>query len=612
MWGLEVGLKVYGEELSFICGAIRGRSEQARSLTEIGVGAFIVDMQSVTFAKMLRALERMVLVMVVGGLMVGKAMGQGPELRRGESGVTQLYVKGKPMLVLGGELGNSTASDLKVMEGVWGKLKGMNLNTVLVPVYWDRVEPVEGKFDWSLVRGAIEGARRHEMKVVLLWFGSWKNSMSCYAPGWVKRDEGRFPRVRKRNGEAEEIVSPFSREALEADARAFGEMMKWVKGFDERENTVVMVQVENEVGMIPEARDHSELAEAAWRGAVPSELIDGLMKGVMGPEVQGLWEKAGKRSGSWAEVFGESAWGDEVFTAWSLAKYVEEVAARGKREYGLPMFVNAALMRPGYEPGRYPGGGPLPHLMEVWKLAAPSVDMLCPDVYFPNFSEWVGKYRRGGNGMFVPEMAASWRVGGNAVVAIGKYGSMGVAPFAIEDQEGEKGDIIGGLYGVLRGMEGLVLEKQAEGKGGVTGMGPEVGFGWEVSKEPARAELGGVVFEGRFDAGGVVTEEGTTVLPTLGAHRWDAPAGTPRGGVMIVQVGEEEFVLVGMGVVVTFAPKDGKGKVGIEWVQEGRFEEGKWVGGRWLNGDQTHQGRHVHLYDGAWRVQRVKVYRYGG
>ena len=531
-----------------------------------------------------------------------------PELRK-VGDVTQLYVGGEPFLALGGELGNSTASDLAVLDGALGKCQRMNVNTVMLPVYWDLIEPDEGKFDFALVQGAIDRARARNLRLVLLWFGSWKNSMSCYAPGWVKRDTGRFERVKQSSGDTLEIISPESTSANQADARAFSRLMQWIREYDSMQRTVVMVQVENEIGLIPEPRDHSDKSEQAYRREVPEKLLTLAAKGELGPEVGKLWEQAGRKSqGTWSEVFGSDPEGEEVFSAWQFANYVEQVASAGKREYPLPMFANAALIRPGYRPNQYPSGGPLPHLMEVWRAGAPSLDMICPDIYFPNFMEWCEKYVRNDKPLFVPEMAPSTRASGNAVYAVAHFGAIGVGPFSIENVADEKARLITNCYGMLSGMSDLILKARQNGT--VIGLSPQVGFDWATDEQPQRGELGGIVFDAQFDhppgKGGV----DLTTLPTFGPGRWEAPPGAPLGSAMILQLAPDEFAILGMGVTITFAPADGNGKVGIDQVQEGRFVDGSWVGGRWLNGDETHQGRHVHLYDGRWTVQRVKLYCY--
>jgi beta-galactosidase GanA len=524
--------------------------------------------------------------------------------------VTQLYVDNKPFLALGGELGNSTASDLDVLESALARCGQMNLNTVMLPVYWDLIEPEDGKFDFSLVRGAIDRARHHGLHLVYLWFGTWKNSMSCYAPPWVKRDTARFERVKRSSGQTMEIISPESTAANDADARAFSSLMRWTKDYDDKEQTVIMVQVENEVGMIPEPRDHSEKSESAYKSAVPGTLLSLAQRGELGPEVTALWERAGRKTaGTWSEIFGPGPQGDEIFSAWQFANYVEKVTVAGKREYPLPMYANAALIRPGYLPGEYPSAGPLPHLLEVWRAGAPSLDMICPDIYFPNFMEWCGRYVRNGNPLFIPEMAASARAPANALYAAAQFGAIGFGPFSIENVGPERAQQIADGYSLLAGLSGIILNCQQNGK--AIGLSPQVAFDWTIDEQPQRGELGGIIFEARFDKPAAVGDAPTTVLPTLGAGRWEAPPGIPQGAAMILQLSAEEFAIAGMGVTITFAPGDGKGRVGIEHVQEGRYaKDGTWVGARWLNGDETHQGRHVHLGDDAWTVQRVKLYGY--
>ncbi len=213
-----------------------------------------------------------------------------PQLRTANQ-VTQLYVDDKPFLALGGEVGNSTASDLSVLETAFQKCQRMNLNTVMLPVYWNLIEPEEGKFDFTLVQGAIDRARSHDLHLVYLWFGTWKNSMSCYAPGWVKRDTARFEQVKQADGEIEEIITPESAAANEADAQAFAKLMRWTKDYDSRKQTVIMAQVENEIGMIPDPRDHSERSDATYKSKVP-RMLQLAAKGKLGPEVEALLGKS--------------------------------------------------------------------------------------------------------------------------------------------------------------------------------------------------------------------------------------------------------------------------------------------------------------------------------
>src|SRR5512139_1021986 len=378
-------------------------------------------------------------VMALGapaGVFVAARAGQDaavPRLvRQGSS--TQLMDDGAPFLILGGELGNSSG-EADYLRPFWPAMQALKLNTLLAPVYWDLTEPEEGRFDFSQVDGLIRDARAHHVRLVLLWFASWKNSMSCYAPAWVKTDTRRFPRARDSSGRSLEILSPFAAQNRQADARAFAALMRHLHELDNEHHTVIMVQVENEIGMIPEARDRSPAADELFAKPVPSALVEYLRRldTELAPELRALWAAQGRKSaGTWEQVFGPGPAAEEIFMAWHFADYVQAVASAGKAEHPLPMFVNAALIRPGYLPGQYPSGGPLPHLIDVWRAAAPSIDFLAPDVYFPNVVEWTAKYVRSGNPLFIPEARLSSQSGVQALYAVGAHGAMGFSPFAIE------------------------------------------------------------------------------------------------------------------------------------------------------------------------------------
>lgn len=514
-----------------------------------------------------------------------------PQFRQ-QGEATQLLVHGKPFLMLAGELGNSSASSAAYMTTAWPKLRTMGLNTVLMPVSWELIEPREGAFDFALVDELLAAARTHDLKIVVLWFGTWKNSMSCYAPLWVKTDQKRFPRARTSDGKAVEIVTPLSDHCRESDARAFAALLKHLRATDGTQNTVVMVQVENEIGMIPEARDHSPEAEQAFRQQVPAGLMTYLLKNAtsLTDVMQKAWGNAGhKTSGTWEEVFGAGTATEEIFMAWHFAVYTDAVAAAGKKEYPLPMYVNAALIRPNYRPGQYPSAGPLPHLMDVWKAGAPQIDMLSPDIYFPNFAEWLGKFDRAGNAMFVPEVDRK-QSAANAFYAIGKHNAMGYSPFSIESVEDPLHSQFTGAYGVLRQLAPLILTHQ--GKGTMTGVL------LDSTAQVAEFTLGDYVFTVKHEA----------TWPYAPRVQGD----TPRYGGMIIMIARDEFYVAGTGMLVTFRPASGDPHdvAGIGSIEEGTFSEGQWVAGRRLNGDEDHQGRHLWLPAPGYGIQRVKLYTY--
>ena len=491
--------------------------------------------------------------------------------RRGAT--DQLIVDGEPFLILGGELGNSSASSREYMGPHWRILRDMRLNTVLAPIYWDLVEPKEGAFDFSSVDWLIEDARAHDMRLVLLWFGTWKNSMSSYAPSWVKRDTSRFPRTLDAEGRALEIISVFSGGARDADARAFAALMQHLKRIDGERHTVIMVQVENEVGFLPLAREYGPEADAAFARPVPHEL-----------------DPSGR---SWRETFRDEA--EERFMAWHYARFVQAVAAAGKAEYDLPMFVNGAQRRPGVVPGDYPSGGPLAHLAKEWQLGAPSVDFIAPDIYFPNFAGIVDGYAAAGvSPIFVPEAnrPSDKALTGNALRSIGRHKAIGFSPFAIEDASTGDAARIAGLYAMLRQLAPEILAAQAKDR--IAGIGNPVSFEGGAELAPIEVALGPVKFTA------------TTIDP------W-----TPRDaqgpvshGALLIWLGGEDYLAAGQGVTFTVGPVEGEGRMGLDFVEEGTFVEGEWLAGRRLNGDQTHQGRHVRLPPGEFGIQRLRLYRY--
>ncbi len=334
---------------------------------------------TMTSANKLLTLALTVLAMTAASAAPAKRVAPPILQLRQEHGATQLIVDGKPFLAIGGELNNSSASSTAFMKPIWPKLAAMKFNTVILPAYWELIEPQEGKFDFRSVDVLIENARKNNMRVVLLWFGSWKNSMSSYVPAWVKRDQQRFPRAMNASGKSIELLSALSEANLEADTRAFVALMNHVRAVDGARHTVIMVQPENEVGMVEEAREHSPAANAAYAAAVPAGLTDYLAKhkDTLVPALKAAWEAHGSKVGaSWEDTFGPGIATEELFDAWTQALYTGKVAAAGKAVYRLPMYANAALIRPGWLPGQYVSGGPLPHLIDVWRAAPPSLDLL--------------------------------------------------------------------------------------------------------------------------------------------------------------------------------------------------------------------------------------------
>ena len=310
--------------------------------------------------------------------------------------VVQLIVEDKPFIMISGELHNSTSSSVNYLSSVWPKIKKMNLNSVIASVSWEQFEPEEGVYDFTLVDELIKRARENKLKLCLIWFASWKNGQSSYVPLWVKKDTRRFFRVKTKEGQNIETISPFCDEALKSDAKAFAVLMKHIKEVD-FDHTVIMVQPENEVGIFQDI-DYNELALQKFEEEVPSQLLSYLKinKDGLKEAVRSVWKVHGfKTTGSWKEVFGDNPYSREFLMAWQYATYINEVVKAGKNEYPLPMFVNAWIVQHDKElPGDYPNGGPVSRVMDIYKAAAPDIDVLCPDIYLPNFKEIVAMYHR--------------------------------------------------------------------------------------------------------------------------------------------------------------------------------------------------------------------------
>jgi beta-galactosidase GanA len=515
---------------------------------------------------------------------------------RGQS--TQLIVDGNPFLILGGELSNSAASSAAHMAPVWPRLNAMHLNTVLAPVSWQLIEPKEGQFDFSSVDALLSGARRNQLRLVLLWFGAWKNSMSSYAPSWVRRDQARFPRAQRPNGSGEEILSAFSTEVLAADRKAFVALLRHLKAVDARTRTVLMVQVENEIGMLPAPRDHGPLAEYAYWAPVAADLTSYLSEHRAGlvPSLRERWERNGARmSGNWEQVFGPGPATEEIFTGWYYARYVQALTEAGKAAYALPMYTNVALNRPGKAPGDYPSGGPLPHLVDVWKAGAPSLDLLAPDIYFRNFTAIVANYDRPDNALFIPEQgrASMGELTANALFALGEHKSIGYSPFAVDEASDRDADSLAQAYALLAALSPDILKAQAARR--IRGAKPAVVYDGTVDVRAQKLDLGSYRFSVDF-------------IDPWSPREMQRPE---EHGVMIIQTGPEDYLVVGKGAVLTFTPLgEGPPTAGIDAAWEQVLQDDRLVRRRLLNGDETHQGRHIRLPPDRFSVQRIRLYRY--
>ncbi|GGK12232.1 beta-galactosidase [Yeosuana aromativorans] len=474
---------------------------------------------------------------------------------------TQLVVNGQPYLMIAGELHNSSASTTEYMKPLFPKLKAMNLNTVFVSVAWEQFEPKEGVFDYTLVNAIIDNAKENHLKVCLLWFASWKNGESSYAPMWVKKDTKRFFRVKTKEGKAIETLSPFCEATKIADAKAFTQLMKHIKEYD-TDQTVILMQPENEVGMFQDI-DYNKVALDLFEKEVPKALMTYLKenKKQLDTYVSNAWSKSNfKTSGTWKEIFGDTPEAKAFFTTWQYATYINFVAKSGRGQYNLPMMVNAWIVqKPDDLPGVYPNGGPVSRVMDIWKAAAPNIDVQSPDIYLPNFKEIVARYHRDDNPLLIPESTAQM---GRAYYAFGAHDAICFSPFGIEDASDDF--VFKKAYGVLNEIQHYILKYQGTGN------------------MKAVLKEGNETYEDLY--------MGDYKIKVM----YEKP-NEPSFGI-VIQTDANEFLIIGMNLSVYFYSEKRDTTAYIGQVFEGRFENGAWVTTRMLNGDETFHNSRLRVF----------------
>lgn len=527
-----------------------------------------------------------------------------PHLQK-QGTATRMVVDGKPFLMVGGQLYNSSSMGFAYMRPIWKRMVEYNLNTVIAASSWELVEPEEDVFDFALVDSAILGARKEGLKLAIIWFASWKNGGSGHTPPWIKLDRERFPLAEGESGDMRNALSTFYEENCNADAKAFSALMKHIKEIDGEHHTVLMMQVENEMGLTGTKRDFSEVANQAFNGPVPSELMDYIVenKATLHPGVLEAWEKQGfRQNGTWEEVFGKGVlkddWKDlsylteELFMAWHYAKYVGKVATAGKAEYNIPMYVNAWIKQPGrsgHAPGNYPCGGPTPHVFEVWRAGAPAIDFFGPDLYtVDEFRYTTEQYTRAGNPLFMPETIG---YAARAFYAYGKHSAMGYCPFGVNGKE-EGPDYLDmsdfqDVYRIIRQMEPVILEYQ--GTENISGLLAD------KSTLMDSVMIGGYMFKG--SAYKERQDWASLGLPMDAINA--EPPSYDIGGAMIICIGPGEFYLAGKNMNISIP---GAGELGLE---DGEFVDGQWVTGRHLNGDE---GR-ISFRPDKSKIYKVRLYK---
>jgi len=473
-----------------------------------------------------------------------------------------LLVDGAPYLILGAQVNNSSAWPA-MLPKVWPAIRDIHANTVEIPVYWEQFEPQPGRFDTSVVDMLLAQARENRVRLVLLWFGTYKNGSDHYMPLWLKQTPGRHLHITGSNGRLVDSPSPYSKENLESDKRAFAAFMRHLKAADPQ-HTVIMVQVENEPGSWGSVRDFSPGAQKLFESPVPPALL------------KALGQQSPSPNANWQEVFGSDA--DEFFHAWSVAKYVGQVAAAGGAEYPLPLYTNAALrdpLKPG-PPGSYESGGPTDNVLHIWKAAAPALELLAPDIYMndsPRYLKILELYRRPDNALFVPETGSGPMYARYFFSALG-HQAIGFAPFGID------------YTGARVTPESLA----------------PFALNYKLVA-PMMREIARLNFEGKLQA---VAEEKDKPTQTLDFGAWTAtvsygippfgagrnPRGNPEptGRVLIAKLSENQFLVAGYFCRVDFQPAGSEKPREYLRVEEGAYDNGTFKPIRIWNGDQTDWG----------------------
>jgi len=496
-----------------------------------------------------------------------------PELPRvvTRDGRSALFVDGAPFLMLGAQANNSSNYPAALPK-VWPVLERLNANTLEIPVAWEQIEPVEGKFDFSYLDALLKGAREHDLRLVLLWFGAWKNTSPNYAPDWVRTDNARFPRMRTRDGKAHYALSPHARTTLDADKRAFVALMQRLKAIDPQ-NTVIMVQVENETGSYTSPRDFSPEAERLFAQPIPAPLA----------------AKTGK-SGTWTQAFGKLA--DTAFNAWYVARYVDEVAAAGQAVKNLPMYANAALSDPfGLAVSGGASGGPDWPVIEIWRAGAPHLALVAPDIYNRDpkaYAKYLDHYARPDNPLLIPETGSAADYARFLWPVLGK-GGIGFSPFGF-DATGYSNYPLG-----AKQIDDATIEAFAAKYRLLAPMArtwARIAFEhpvWGVAKMDDAADqsfsFGRWKITAQYDLWRFGEREWTWIKTDPSPTK-----GQPVGGALVAQLGPDQFLLTGTDVRLRLTDANGGNGMMLR-VEEGHFDaQGNWVFERVWNGDQTDYG----------------------
>ncbi|MBP3655077.1 MAG: DUF5597 domain-containing protein [Clostridia bacterium] len=505
---------------------------------------------------------------------------------------------GNPILPLGLQTHNSSTGDPSMLEREIAAVKAYHGNLLEAPIYWFRTEPQEGSFCFDDADDLIRRCRENGLYLVLLWFGASKNGHPNYVPEWVKLRPDLYRVARGRDGGHVASLSPVCEATQQADSRAFAALMAHLREADGDTRTVIAVQVENEMGLANTDFDYSDETLALYRQDVPA-CLDGI-----------VLEDCGVMPGgsSWRSRFGRHA--HEAFMAWAHARYMNAVAMAGRAQYDIPVFTNVMLGEQGYEEAGacYNSGAAVGRVLDIYKAAAPDIDLLCPDMYVPDRERYrrvTGLYARNDNPLFIPESPIMGEANAmNMMEAFADYGCIGMACFGGASALDAGGSLLPEAVHVAQSMKAVMgvapLLIRWRGTGRVHALVQQE----FMDKQYLRLDRYHI--EAKFiSAGGGRWGLGSRINTR---DPQNADVLTARGRALLIQTDEDEFFLSGCGVKVDFRRRPDplvedpwpllqsrqSGTLNFLSVEEGHFEGDRWVCDRCRNGDESNFELFVH------------------
>ena len=493
----------------------------------------------------------------------------------GKDGHFHLEVDGKPFFVLAAQMHNSSAFP-STLPTFWETAARLHVNTVQAPVYWETFEPSPDHYDFSTVDQLIDGARAHHVRLILLWFGTWKNGAGHYVPLWIKRNPQTYPRLENADHLPLDGMSPFGEQTLACDKAAFKALMTHLREHDAARHTVIMVQVENEPGLLGTVRDHTVTADRTFDVPVPTEVLNATGQ---------------SRHGNWSDVFGSQA--AEIFSAWAVSHYINQVAEAGRAVYPLPLYVNAWLHYRGLkDPGTdFPSGGATYDLLNVWKSQSPAISIIGTDSYTNNLEQFhagVLPYQREDNAPWLSESGITvpntrW------TYDLMARGGIGASVFGVDDPDHDEAISAHGLDNTLLAPLIPTLVTAAS-KNNVAALLEERG-----GPSPTHI-FGSWMVRAAFGA--------SWGLPDPA----EAPSdGKETGRAHVARLDATHFLVAGTGARINFLSRNHDGGIHeVVRVEEGTYDaQGIWHLVRIWNGDETDYG--MRLPEKASIALRVEV-----